>query len=509
MLRQHLAGPAGQLGGGSLAVAAAASVARQKSSMQAALLAYMAGDYDSDEDDDDPEGQEDSTAATFSGTIGSAVTGSYSSSGGYGTSGSYGGNGRAKVLSAPPAMPFPRLQSLCFTCSEVFSSRPAAELKAVAAITTLTTLELLRCRHISDKALLELASLPRLSKLKLSGAWSLTDAGVEALASELGARLTSLVMLNPVQLTGRGVLALGKLRGLAHLGLCITQDVGQSPLLQLLAMLQKRLRSFDLTYPNWNDECCEGLAGAVPALASLKLHGCASLSAVGVAAMRGMTALTALSFEGCKALHAGALLVQGLLPQKLASLCLQGSPFGNMYGSCVDLPACAGSLTRLELLSCNDLHDAQLRKVVSFYPALQELSLAGCVSISDAGATAVAAARQLRTLDLSGTRVLGGFAEALAGLRSLVRINMRNCSALGDPGLRQLAAALPQLQVMEIAECGAITDRGMAALFEMGCLGRLDVSGCKKVTCETLLCAPHTLRVWHTLSAAASGHGGR
>jgi hypothetical protein len=113
---------------------------------------------------------------------------------------------------------------------------------------------------------LQLKGLRKLSKLKLSGAWSLTDAGIAGLAaSNLGSQLTSLGLLHPVQLSAAGFMELSGLKSLAQLSLCITQDLGQEPLRRTIAALPS-LRQLEVSYPQWGDGICEALAAAAPQL---------------------------------------------------------------------------------------------------------------------------------------------------------------------------------------------------------------------------------------------------
>jgi hypothetical protein len=249
----------------------------------------------------------------------------------------------------------------------------------------------------------------------------------------------------------------------------------------------------------------------------LKLHGSSLLTAAGAAALRSLTALTSLALDSCKDTEAGALLGQGLLSPGLRQLTLRGLAFGNMFASCVQLPACASSLTKLVVSGSLDLSDAKLRKVCRFYPALQELLLPGCLDLTDGGLAAAAAQLpRLRVLDVSGTRISGAFVEPLTGRGSgggappgaaagpqLAQVSLRGCSLVTDGSLGQVAACLAHcMQALDVSDCSGVSDRGVLGLLQgMPQLGKLNVSGCRKVSKGVLLSVPHYMRVVHTIGS--------
>ncbi|KIY97766.1 hypothetical protein MNEG_10195 [Monoraphidium neglectum] len=411
---------------------------------------------------------------------------------------SSGGGGAAAL-----PMPFPHLHTLAFSCQDGGSggASPAAELAAVAAICSLTNLEVARCQQVPGEALACLSSLTRLASLKLSGLWSAGDRGLEALAALRG--LTALALHHPMRATGRGVAALAALSRLEALSLSVSQDLGHGAVARL-ALALPRLRALEVSCPGFGDACCEALAGDAAkraALTSLKLHGAAALTARGLAALRAAPALAALALDACGGVASGGLLAQGALAPRLRSLALRRADFANMFaGGVLERPACAATLLQLDLSGCADLADRELRKVAGFLPNLEDLTLTGCPAVTDAGLSSLSCLRALRALSAGGTRAAGAFAEALAPLPGLTSLSLRGCGALTEAAVRLQLPLLAGLQVLDLSECRAATDVGVLALAgSLASLGLLNLQGCKGVTRQVLPFVPHWLRLLHSM----------
>jgi len=215
-----------------------------------------------------------------------------------------------------------------------------------------------------------------------------------------------------------------------------------------------------------------------------------------------MPALTQLCLDSCGGVASGALLGQNLLAPQLRGLALRAQPFANMFaGGVLERPACAGTLTALDLTGCVDLADRELRKLANFLPALQELTLTGCAAVTDAGLAALTCLRDLRAISAGGTRATGAFAQQLApALTALTSLSLRGCGALTEPAVRQQLPLLSGLQALDLSECRAVTDMGVLALAgSLNGLGCLNVQGCKGVTRQVLPFVPHWLRLLHSL----------
>jgi hypothetical protein len=494
-----------------------------------------------------------------------------------------------------PAMPFTKLQSLSFTCSEVTLKNPACELAALASLTSLTCLEMGKCK-LPDSVLWRLTSLKRLRKLKLSGLWSMGNEGIAELAKLT--TLKSFALSEAMHATAAGLLALSQLTGLTGLSLGLTQDLGPGAVARVVASLPG-LQCAEVTASCWCDVDCELLAQAaaepnlaaaaaaaaaiaqqqapimlwnvqsaaasmsrssssklmhvqpplsaassrsnsslnlrapsfgsthsfgsfsnysLPAAAAaaggssstqpqpvqqqlvvLKLHGCSAVGHAGLAALKQLKFLQVLVLDGCKNIHAGEAISQDLLPPQLTSLSLHGLPFGNVYYGCVNMPACSSSMVKLELSSVSGTHRGQLRRVLSFFPKLRDLSLAGSVDIEDAAMCHLQLLPQLTALNLSGTRVSSTGVEQLAGLQELRVLSLKACSQMTDAAL-QLLAMLPALQELDVSECGGVSEQGLKAVMKSApALVQLDVCGCKGMSLELVQACPHYLHLKHSL----------
>ncbi|WIA38522.1 hypothetical protein OEZ86_001843 [Tetradesmus obliquus] len=324
--------------------------------------------------------------------------------------------------------------------SEVTLKNPAGELAALASLTSLTSLEMGKCK-LPDSVLWRLTSLKRLRKLKLSGLWSMGNDGIAELAKLT--MLKSLALSEAMHATAAGLLVLSQLTGLTGLSLGLTQDLGPGAVARVVASLPGL-------------QCAENI-------------------------------------------HAGEAISQDLLPPQLTSLSLRGLPFGNVFNGCVNMPACSSSMAKLELSSLSGIHCGQLRRVLSFFPKLRDLSLAGNVDIEDAAMAHLQLLPQLTALNLSGSRVSSAGVEQLAHLPELRVLFLKGCSQLTDAGLQQLAA-LPALQELDVSDCGGVSEQGLRAVMQsVPALVQLDVCGCKGMSPELVHCCPHYLHLKHSL----------
>lgn len=504
-----------------------------------------------------------------------------------------------------PAMPFTKLASLAFTCSEVTLKNPGPELAAVAALTSLTSLDIGKCK-LSDAVFGNLQSLSRLRKLKLSGLWSMGDVGLQHVAQI--STLQSLALSEAMHVSAQGLCTLSSLSCLTSLALGFTQDLGPGVLASVVNSLPL-LQCVEIAAPCWGDLDCELLAEARPStpqppgsgsaggsmtptvstaagagdgsaavpqmlwdlaggsfsrpssrtnssrqvlqpagraagigwslrgatsfgsmrsrsfgsfgsfsvhaggsqqrppaalppaqpLLVMRLHGCRALTSKGVTALKQLSGLHTLVLEDCKEVRAAEVISQGLLPPKLVSLTLKNLPFGNVFSGCVSMPTCAASLTKLELVSLEAAHEGQLRRLLSFFTNLSELSLAGCVELGDAAVPHVGLLPRLQHLSLGGCSIVGHGLEHLQALLQLCVLSLKACTQLTDEGLHHLLS-LPALEVLDLSECGGVSEQGLLHVAQGAPrLVRLEVAGCKAVSRGLLAACPHYLGVRHSL----------
>jgi hypothetical protein len=161
-------------------------------------------------------------------------------------------------------MPLTKLRSLTFSCSAVTLKSPEAELAALAAISSLTALEISKCK-LPDAAFGQLRGLRRLAKLRLTGLWSMGDAGLAELATLTS--LQSLALAEAMHATAQGLQQLAQLTGLTSLAVGLTQDVGQGALARVVVALPL-LQFLEVAGPSWGDLDCELLAEHAAAVAA-------------------------------------------------------------------------------------------------------------------------------------------------------------------------------------------------------------------------------------------------
>jgi hypothetical protein len=400
-----------------------------------------------------------------------------------------------------PAMPFPHLKSLTFSCTDVTGSRPVAELSAVADLTKLTSLEMHRCQQLTDAAVGQLTKLRRLARLKMVNVWGLTDAGLEALGALTG--LTHLTLQQPNQVTAAGLLGLTGLTKLRALTLSCTQDLGLMALPWLVCDLPS-LTSFDITSNCWGDNGCEMLSnaacGVAGQLTSIKLRGCSQLQPAGVEQLAKLPSLEVLLLEDCCQVTCGHVLGSSKLPKGLKELTLAGCNWGNLFTECLTVPPCAGSLVKLSISGVPDVAQGQMRKAVGFFSNLQTLELTASPGLTDVSLSSLSKLGGLRELDLSGTGVEGEFLAALPALKQLSTVKLAGCSRLTGEQLVAAAGQLPALQVLDLGECPAVGDEVVeGVLSSCAQLVKLDVRGCKHVTAATLAACPHYVRLEHSI----------
>jgi hypothetical protein len=146
-----------------------------------------------------------------------------------------------------------------------------------------------------------------------------------------------------------------------------------------------------------------------------------------------------------------------------------------------------------------DINETQLRKALGFFPVLQELNLSGSLGVSDVSLGALTKMKQLRVLNLEGTRAQGLFLENMGQMTELRELVLKGCSRLGDAALRLMWEQLPQLEALDVSDAAGVTNRGVLAVMEHEGLVRLDVTGCKGVTREVVQACPHYLRLLHNI----------
>jgi eukaryotic-like serine/threonine-protein kinase len=184
----------------------------------------------------------------------------------------------------------------------------------------------------------------------------------------------------------------------------------------------------------------------------INLFKCDRVTDAGLANLTRLTELSGLTLASTPVTDAGMVHLQGLTA--LTALNLAECPRVTDVG----LIALKG-MTRLEYLNLHgvSLPDAGLRHLDGL-SQLTTLNLSA-TPLTDDGLIHLKRLAVLKELHLANTLVTGRGFPFLAGLENLRRL-MLTRTAVTDDGLKHLAR-LPQLTTLSLAECAAVTDKGL------------------------------------------------
>lgn len=223
-----------------------------------------------------------------------------------------------------------------------------------------------------------------------------------------------------------------------------------------------------------------------PTMLRLNLSDCSRLQDGGLRHLIHLTHLQALTLRSCYSLTAGGLphLAAFKKLQYLALASSQGLVAGDLSPLTgltellhLDLHNCLwltgdqfkpiGKLTKLQHLDLSLCHriGAEGLRCIAALKELRYLDLDSCYSLTDHIVKQLAAAlKQLQVLRLLNNDQLTNEAfRSLAALSQLRDVNVSGCSSLTDAGLAAFTA-LPQLQYLNLAFCDHVTDAGLAPL---------------------------------------------
>jgi Leucine-rich repeat (LRR) protein len=362
-------------------------------------------------------------------------------------------------------------------------------IKAIARLTTLTSLELNHCEGVrGNTGVRSLAALTALTRLSLAGCTNIPR--MEELMTPLAPLtvLSSLSVRNCYAAVAEGgVSALGLHTSLTSLdvGGCSLTDAGLIALASLTA-----LKSLSM----W--QCCDehfelhltdlGVAAlaSLTQLTSLNLGHCLfGVTDVGVTPLASLTALTSLNLHGCKKMTEEGIIALAPVLTNLTSLELHYCEMSD-----VGVTALAGltALTSLDLGSNSKLTDEGIMVLVPVLTRLTHLELSWCNKMTDAGVTALAGGlTALTRLGLAGCRKLTSDGMmALAPLTALTDLNLKQCQmAVTDEGMRKVAK-LSSLTSLNLAFCKGLLDKDVATLTSLTNLAHLNLGACSNVTNE-------------------------
>jgi len=166
----------------------------------------------------------------------------------------------------------------------------------VAAVPSLTALDVSACWQVSDEGIISLCRLTGLASLTVENCWDVSDVGVRRLAALRSLRCLHLSTWQ--SLCTSGIPAIASLRHLStlHISECLVPSDMDVHLLSRLP----QLASLSL-------DCCEMLSdaalsclGQMACLATLELSDCRNIRDPGIMSLRPLTSLRSLVISGCR-----------------------------------------------------------------------------------------------------------------------------------------------------------------------------------------------------------------
>lgn len=159
----------------------------------------------------------------------------------------------------------------------------------------------------------------------------------------------------------------------------------------------------------------------------------------------------------------------------------------------VKLVTAQTALTHLDLSSCVRITDACLQSIAQWLPQLTVLGLRLCRAITDMGLVCLGALRQLEEIDVSGCEyVTGQGIEDLLKVANVKHFKWLQFSALSNiqvASVITLVQRCPNLTVLNLSSCRcALTNKSVQAIFKYSSqLRDLNLNFCDKITDAGLL----------------------
>jgi hypothetical protein len=207
--------------------------------------------------------------------------------------------------------------------------------------------------------------------------------------------------------------------------------------------------------------------------------------------MEGLGApLQRLDLSGCHEFGtSGILSIPNMT--KLRSINLSGAARVN-DGALIHISMHCPRLEELFIANCSEVTDAGLESLAQgeLGYSLHHLDVARCLRVSDSGLIALASLGVLKSLDAQGCFRVTDYSLKTIGAycKSLQKLNLRGMSTLTDQGLMYLSSGCPRLNSLCLSSCTSLGDETLFALAG-NCqhLAYLDLFCVHKITDEGLL----------------------
>ena len=313
----------------------------------------------------------------------------------------------------------------------------------------LRSLAAARCHRITRIGLRAVTlGCPKLSYLDVSGCNDVDDAALSAVAA--GApELRELHLQGCANITDDGLAVVARgCRYLETLNVSSCPGVGEFGDRALLALGRfcPRLLNLDMFgCAHVQDAGVVAVANGCPKLRSLRLSGCRELSGTA------LVALASKSFDLRDLCVAGCKRIKNIDLRKLVGLDLKTN---NNNNEDIEKEATLGCrrLMKLDVSGCDDVRASGLAAIAARCPQLRELTLRGCVAVSNDACAELArcAQSQLRRVDVSGCPQVSesGVRVLARSVRGLEKLDVTNCKRVSRQFLINL---VEELQFAELA----------------------------------------------------------
>jgi hypothetical protein len=396
-------------------------------------------------------------------------------------------------------------------------SLPCVSLLQIRHHSTLTRLEVVGAKLLSDASFLEVARrCLHLKVVNVRGCDGLTDASIIELAKHTGAHgrthpsgasgvsgsasvsgagpsplvrvdLSYCRLLTPAAVeavaTYCSALEEFKIECLSHLSddnfgppvrarlsLLHSLSVSRCSRLSLVTLrdlfsFTTRLTELDLSWCKvFDDDALQAVSAACP-LRSLNITSCVFITDTGLTALaRRSPLLSFLSVSMCPLIQGTALLELARKCPNLADLNVSGCDAITSVSLLKFARECR-SLTRVHLGGLRKaVSDAVIAALAQNNPHLRIGLFGGCLQVTDSGVAEIAThCRLLKELDLSSVVQLSdaGLLEISRRLLHLERLILNDCEALRNEGVLSLARRLWKLKTLEIKGCWNVSNATM------------------------------------------------
>eukprot|EP01012_Entosiphon_sulcatum_P012909 TRINITY_DN18199_c0_g1_i1.p1 TRINITY_DN18199_c0_g1~~TRINITY_DN18199_c0_g1_i1.p1 ORF type:complete len:990 (+),score=113.17 TRINITY_DN18199_c0_g1_i1:31-2970(+) len=150
------------------------------------------------------------------------------------------------------------------------------------------------------------------------------------------------------------------------------------------------------------------------------------------------------------------------------------------------LSALGPTVLRLDLHGCYEVNDEVLVSCAALVN-LEELSIAGCLNVTVAGARHISTYSRLRALCISGCRATREWLEWLAPLPALEDLSATDCPWITGADLSHFLKAQPQMRRLELSRSCQVDDMALVSIAQLTRLTSLRIERLPRITTDALV----------------------